>query len=162
MSSLSTALNCSSQISRMLCPPTGREPQTDSRVRGVGVHHQGGEYRADRRNREEQNGPGVWPAVEERWRTATAASSSGRRILFDELYASVADRSTRQLFNRLARLDVLQIDELRYLNLKPEQSNRSGDVGNRPKARADSHGRGIGLHRGRSHRGDPLLRHTIE
>lgn len=43
--------------------------------------------------------------------------------LFDEMYASLADRSTRQLLKRLARLDVLQIDEFGYLNLKPEQSN---------------------------------------
>src|SRR4030081_1477520 len=43
--------------------------------------------------------------------------------LFDDLYASLADRSTRQLLNRLARLDVLLIDEFGYLNLKPEQSN---------------------------------------
>jgi hypothetical protein len=32
-------------------PPAGREPQTDSRFGGVGVHRQGGEYRADRQNR---------------------------------------------------------------------------------------------------------------
>lgn len=43
--------------------------------------------------------------------------------LFDELYASLADRSSRKLLNRLVRLDVLLIDELGYLNLKPEQSN---------------------------------------
>jgi len=43
--------------------------------------------------------------------------------LFDEMYASLADRSTRRLLNRLARLDVLAVDELGYLNLKPEQSN---------------------------------------
>jgi len=43
--------------------------------------------------------------------------------LFDEMYASLADRSTRGLLKRLARLDVLLIDELGYLNLKPEQSN---------------------------------------
>ena len=43
--------------------------------------------------------------------------------LFDEMYASLADRSTRQLLNRLARLDVLLIDEMGYLNLKPEQTN---------------------------------------
>ena len=43
--------------------------------------------------------------------------------LFDEMYASLADRSTRQLLNRLTRLDVLLIDEFGYLNLKPEQSN---------------------------------------
>src|SRR5205814_1938302 len=43
--------------------------------------------------------------------------------LFDEMYASLADRSSRQLLKRLARLDVLLVDELGYLNLKPEQSN---------------------------------------
>ena len=43
--------------------------------------------------------------------------------LFDEMYASLADRSTRQLLKRLSRLDVLAIDEFGYLNLKPEQSN---------------------------------------
>ena len=43
--------------------------------------------------------------------------------LFDEMYASLADRSSRKLLNRLVRLDVLLIDELGYLNLKPEQSN---------------------------------------
>jgi len=43
--------------------------------------------------------------------------------LFDDMYASLADRSTRQLLRRLARLDVLLIDELGYLNLKPEQCN---------------------------------------
>src|SRR5260370_203024 len=43
--------------------------------------------------------------------------------LFDEMYASLSDRSTRQLLTRLARLDVLLIDELGYLNLKPEHSN---------------------------------------
>ena len=43
--------------------------------------------------------------------------------LLDEMYASLADRSTRQLLKRLARLHVLAIDELGYVNLKPEQSN---------------------------------------
>jgi len=43
--------------------------------------------------------------------------------LFDEMYASLADRSTRRLVNRLARLDLLLIDEMGYLNLKPEQAN---------------------------------------
>src|SRR5271163_4705087 len=42
---------------------------------------------------------------------------------FGELDASLADRSTRQLLKRLARLDLLLVDELGYLNLKPEQSN---------------------------------------
>ena len=43
--------------------------------------------------------------------------------LFDDMYASLADRSSRRLVKRLARLDVLLIDEFGYLNLKPEQSN---------------------------------------
>lgn len=43
--------------------------------------------------------------------------------LFDEMYASLADRSTRRLLNRLARVDVLVVDEMGYLNLRPEQSN---------------------------------------
>ena len=43
--------------------------------------------------------------------------------LFDELYASLADRSTARLLNRLSRYDLLQVDELGYLTLKPEQVN---------------------------------------
>jgi len=43
--------------------------------------------------------------------------------LFEEMYASLADRSSRRLLNRLARLDILLIDEMGYLNLKPEQTN---------------------------------------
>ena len=43
--------------------------------------------------------------------------------LLDELYASLADRSTPKLIQRLCRYDVLLIDELGYLTLKPEQSN---------------------------------------
>jgi DNA replication protein DnaC len=43
--------------------------------------------------------------------------------LLDEMYASVADRSTRKLVDRLARLDVLHIDELGYVNCRPEQAN---------------------------------------
>ena len=43
--------------------------------------------------------------------------------LFDEMYASLADRSSRKLLDRLIRVDVLLVDELGYLNLRPEQSN---------------------------------------
>jgi DNA replication protein DnaC len=43
--------------------------------------------------------------------------------LFDEMYASLADRSSRKLLNRLSRVDVLCIDEMGYLNLRPEQTN---------------------------------------
>jgi DNA replication protein DnaC len=43
--------------------------------------------------------------------------------LFDEMYASLADRSSRKLLNRLVKLDVLVIDEMGYVNVKPEQAN---------------------------------------
>jgi DNA replication protein DnaC len=43
--------------------------------------------------------------------------------LFDEMYASLADRSSRRLVNKLAKIDLLLIDELGYLNTKPEQAN---------------------------------------
>jgi DNA replication protein DnaC len=43
--------------------------------------------------------------------------------LFDEIYTSLADHSTRRLLNRLMRVDLLVIDEMGYLNLRPEQSN---------------------------------------
>jgi DNA replication protein DnaC len=41
--------------------------------------------------------------------------------LFDEMYASLADRSSRKLINRLMSVDVLLIDEMGYLNLRVEQ-----------------------------------------
>ena len=43
--------------------------------------------------------------------------------LFDEMYASLADRSSRKLLKKLANLDLLLIDEMGYLNLRPEQTN---------------------------------------
>jgi len=43
--------------------------------------------------------------------------------LFDEMYASLADRSTRKLLNTLIRIDCLLIDELGFVNLRPEQTN---------------------------------------
>src|SRR5437879_8521336 len=43
--------------------------------------------------------------------------------LFDEMYASIADRASRKLIRRLARLDLLLIDEIGYVNLRPEQTN---------------------------------------
>jgi DNA replication protein DnaC len=39
------------------------------------------------------------------------------------MYASLADRSSRKLVNHLARIDLLAIDEMGYLNLRPEQTN---------------------------------------
>jgi len=43
--------------------------------------------------------------------------------LFEEMYRSLADYSSRKLLNRLSRLDLIVIDEMGYLNLRPEQSN---------------------------------------
>jgi DNA replication protein DnaC len=43
--------------------------------------------------------------------------------LFDEMYKSLADRSSRALIDKLMRVDLLLIDEMGYLNLRPEQSN---------------------------------------
>jgi DNA replication protein DnaC len=43
--------------------------------------------------------------------------------LFDEMYASIADRSSRKLLKSLANVDVLAIDELGYCNIKTEQTN---------------------------------------
>jgi DNA replication protein DnaC len=43
--------------------------------------------------------------------------------LFDEMYASLADRSSRKLVDRLARVDLLVIDEMGYLNLRAEQTH---------------------------------------
>jgi len=43
--------------------------------------------------------------------------------LLDEMYASLADRSTPKLIKRLCNYPILLIDELGYLTLKPEQTN---------------------------------------
>ena len=43
--------------------------------------------------------------------------------LLDELYASLADRTTGKLLTHLSRIAPLVIDELGYLTLKPEQVN---------------------------------------
>jgi len=60
-------------------------------------------------------------------RKALIAGYRGRfynaQSLIDELYSSLADRSTNRLINCLCRCDLLVIDELGYLTLKPEQIN---------------------------------------
>ncbi len=43
--------------------------------------------------------------------------------LFDDLFRSLADHSSRRLLNQLMKIEVLLVDELGYLNLRPEQSN---------------------------------------
>jgi len=43
--------------------------------------------------------------------------------LLDELYASLADRTTSKLLKQLSAYQLLVIDELGYLTLKPEQVN---------------------------------------
>jgi len=39
------------------------------------------------------------------------------------MYRSLADHSSRRLINHLVGIDVLLIDEMSYLNLRPESSN---------------------------------------
>ena len=43
--------------------------------------------------------------------------------MLDELHRSIAVRRTRYLMNKLARLDVLLIDEIGYLTLNTDQIN---------------------------------------
>ena len=45
------------------------------------------------------------------------------QTLFDDMYSTLADHSSRKLVDRLARIPLLLIDELGFLNLKPEQTN---------------------------------------
>ena len=60
-------------------------------------------------------------------RQALMAGYRGRyynaQDLMDELYASLADRSTPRVLMSLCRYDLIQIDELGYLTLKTEQMN---------------------------------------
>jgi len=60
-------------------------------------------------------------------RQALVAGHRGRfynaQDLLDELYASLADRTTPKLIKKLFNYDLLLIDELGYLTLKPEQIN---------------------------------------
>lgn len=60
-------------------------------------------------------------------RKAIIAGYRGRfynvQDLLDELYASLADRSTPKLLNKLCRYDLLVLDELGYLTLSTEQMN---------------------------------------
>ena len=105
-----------------LRPPAGREPQTNSGFAEL-------EFIAKAENivLVGETGRGktglacglLLKALENGYRCQFVKAQE----LFDEMYASLADRSTRQFLKRLARLDVLLIDELGYLNLKPEQSN---------------------------------------
>jgi len=43
--------------------------------------------------------------------------------LFEEMYESLADRSSQRRLRHFARLEILLVDELSYLTLKPEQTN---------------------------------------
>ena len=60
-------------------------------------------------------------------RKALVAGYRGRfynaQDLLDELYASLADRSSPKLIKKLCRYQILLIDELGYLTLKSEQAN---------------------------------------
>jgi len=60
-------------------------------------------------------------------RQALIAGARGRyydvQRLLDDLYASLADRSTTKLLNTLCRYDILLLDEFGYLTLNAEQMN---------------------------------------
>jgi DNA replication protein DnaC len=60
-------------------------------------------------------------------REALIAGKNGRfyraQDLLDELYATLADKSSPKLFKYLAKLDLLVIDEVGYLTMNREQSN---------------------------------------
>ncbi len=60
-------------------------------------------------------------------RQALISGARGRfydvQRLLDDLYASLADRSTTKLLNALCRYDILLLDELGYLTLNQEQMN---------------------------------------
>lgn len=60
-------------------------------------------------------------------RQALVSGARGRfydvQRLLDDLYASLADRSTTKLLNALCRYDILLLDELGYLTLNKEQMN---------------------------------------
>lgn len=60
-------------------------------------------------------------------RQALTAGFRGRfydvQRLLDDLYASLADRTTTKLLNALCRYDILLLDELGYLTLTKEQMN---------------------------------------
>jgi DNA replication protein DnaC len=55
--------------------------------------------------------------------TATGGRFYNAQVLLDELYASLADRTTTRLLGQLSRMQPLLIDELGYLTIKPEQAN---------------------------------------
>ena len=67
----------------------------------------------------------VWPS--RLLREACLNGYRGRfynaQVLLDELYASLADRTTTRLLAQMSRMRPLVIDELGYLTLKPEQAN---------------------------------------
>ncbi len=60
-------------------------------------------------------------------RQALMSGARGRfydtQHLLDDLYASLADRTTTKLLNTLCRYDILLLDELGYLTLNKEQMN---------------------------------------
>jgi len=60
-------------------------------------------------------------------RQALISGARGRfydvQRLLDDLYASLADRTTTKLLNSLCRYDILLLDELGYLTLNNEQMN---------------------------------------
>jgi len=97
----------------------GHLAQADARLRRAGIHREGREHRLHRPDGRRQDRTRLLKALQSGYRCRFVRAQD----LFDEMYASLADRSTRRLLSYLARLDVLLIDEMGYLNLKPEQTN---------------------------------------
>jgi DNA replication protein DnaC len=61
---------------------------------------------------------------------ARKAAQNGHRVLFidahtlfEQMFTTRADHSTRRLLRSLARIDVLCVDELGYVDIKPEQAH---------------------------------------
>ena len=94
-----------------------------------GLPWQGNQHRLHRAygRREDRPGVGKTGLASGILLKALFAGKRGQFIkaqdLFDDMYRSIADYSSRKLLNRLIRMEVLLVDELGYLNLRPEQSN---------------------------------------
>jgi len=112
---------------RSLVAPAGREPQADAHVlpnSTLWPTRKPGVGRSDRRGKTGLACGLLLKALQNGHRCQFVRAQD----LFDEMYARWPTDRTRQLLNRLARLDVLLIDEFGYLNLKPEQSTPSSKL----------------------------------
>ena len=122
------------RIKRAGCPSTGpsrpfpssaspASPAPDPQLRRTRLRRPGREHRLHRPHRRRQDRD--WPAAfsSRRSRTATAACSSRPRTSSTRCTPRSPTAPRASSLNRLARIDVLLIDEMGYLNLRPEQTN---------------------------------------